>query len=292
MSTEIKPFYQGKVRDLYQPESSPDTMVIVASDRISAFDVIFREPYPDKGKILTGISNHWFHILEEQLEIPNHLIETDALLFPDEFQSKKKEWENRAVWVRRYNRIDFECVVRGYIIGSGWKEYQKSGSVCGIKLPQGLQQAQKLESAIFTPATKAEVGHDENVSFTYMADKIGEELSNKLQDLSVKIYNFAAAKLMEKGIILADTKFEFGLDEKGEIFLIDEVLTPDSSRFWDASEYKVGSSPASYDKQILRDYLETLDWDKTPPPPALPQEIIDRSLARYKEIESKILTIR
>ncbi len=292
MTSSPTPFYQGKVRDLYQPVEYPETMIIVASDRISAFDVIFREPYPGKGKILTRISNHWFSLLQRDLKIKNHLLETEASQFPREFGAMSESWQGRAVWVKKFKRVDFECVVRGYIIGSGWKEYQKAGAVCGIKLPAGLAQAQKLSEPIFTPATKAQEGHDENVSFDYMANEVGAGLAGKLRDLAIAIYSYAAKRLLEQGILLADTKFEFGQNENGEIFLIDEALTPDSSRFWEQATYQVGFSPASYDKQILRDYLETLDWNKTPPPPALPQEIIERSLAKYREIEGKILQIR
>ncbi len=289
-----KPFYQGKVRDLYEVPTRTDSMIIVASDRVSAFDVVFEQTFPGKGQVLTQISNHWFELIEKKqnLQVKNHLIETDAARFPDEFADQKQQWENRAVWVRKLNRVDFECVVRGYIIGSGWKEYQKTGKVCGIALPVGLKQAQKLDQPIFTPATKAEQGeHDENVSFEYMADKLGSDLAHRLKEKSIAIYEFAAQKLYHQGIILADTKFEFGLDEQGEIVLIDEVLTPDSSRFWDVVQYQEGMSPPSYDKQILRDYLETLDWDKTPPAPQLLQDIIDQSISKYREIEQKISCI-
>lgn len=289
----IKPFYQGKVRDLYEVPGDPNSMVIVASDRVSAFDVVFDQVFSDKGKVLTQISNHWFKLLAEKVElaIPNHIIETDINRFPEDLRQAAEDWQGRAVWVRKLRRVDFECVVRGYIVGSGWKEYQKQGSVCGVPLPDGLKQAQKLPEPIFTPATKAQTGHDENVSFDYMANEIGLDLAKMLKEKSLNIYNWAAKRLESQGILLADTKFEFGLDENGGIVLIDEVLTPDSSRFWGEEDYQTGMSPPSYDKQILRDYLETLDWDKTPPPPTLAQEIIDRSMAQYREIEQKILNI-
>lgn len=295
--SKIKPFYQGKVRDLYSPLDDQGSMIIVASDRISAFDVIFNELLSGKGKVLTRISNHWFNLIKNNLTLPdgksvqNHIIETDSKKFPQEFADFADDWQESAVWVKRLNRVDFECVVRGYIIGSGWKEYRENGRVCGIKLPQGFKMAQKLDSPIFTPATKAETGHDENVSFSVMSEGIGQELATTLRDLSMAIYSYAEKKLFEKGIILADTKFEFGLDEAGGIVLIDEVLTPDSSRFWDVDEYRPGKSPPSYDKQIIRDYLETTSWNKMPPPPSIPGEIIEKTMKRYQEIEGKITSI-
>jgi phosphoribosylaminoimidazole-succinocarboxamide synthase len=273
-------------------------MVIVASDRISAFDVIFKEKLTGKGQVLTRISNHWFELIQEAAKVwqkgkvNNHLLATDSINFPEEFKPFAGQWQGRAVWVRKLKRIDFECVVRGFLIGSGWKEYQKSNAVCGIALPSGLKMAQKLPEPIFTPATKSDSGHDENVSIEVMAKAIGKELAQNLKEISLGIYEFAARKMLSQGIILADTKFEFGLDTSGEIFLIDEVLTPDSSRFWDIHEYREGFSPPSYDKQILRDYLETTSWDKTPPPPAIPQDIIDKTMQKYREIEGKIQQIK
>ncbi|MDH5721401.1 MAG: phosphoribosylaminoimidazolesuccinocarboxamide synthase [Spirochaetia bacterium] len=285
---EKKPDYTGKVRDIYHLDNS---MLLVATDRISAFDVVFNEGIPDRGKILTRISNHWFHLLSE---FDNHILETDFNKFPEPFNKYPELFAERSVLVKKAERIDFECVVRGFLLGSGYKEYEKSGTVCGEKLPSGLSKGGRLPEPIFTPATKVDKGHDENVSFDYMRDKLGDELAGKLKDLSIKAYNTVYEKLYKNGILLADTKLEFGiLDNK--IILIDEIFTPDSSRFFKIDEYenavKTGENPPSFDKQIIRDYLETLDWNKNPPPPPLPEDIIEKSGKKYKEIEEIVLCI-
>jgi phosphoribosylaminoimidazole-succinocarboxamide synthase len=281
------PFYSGKVRDLYD---LGDKMVMVTTDRLSAFDVIFNEGVPDRGKILCTISNHWFHLIETK----NHLIETDVAKMPEPFCSHGDLLQGRTVLVKKCQRIDFECIVRGYLMGSAFKEYQETGKAVGIDLPPGLKSGSKLNHPAFTPSTKADSGHDINVSYEEMAKSLGTELAEKLKKASLDIFNFASQKLYEKGIILADTKFEFGILD-GEIVLIDEVLTPDSSRYWKITEYEDamdGSKPIpSMDKQIVRDYLNTLDWDKNPPPPAIPNEIIEKTKNKYMEIEKVILCI-
>jgi phosphoribosylaminoimidazole-succinocarboxamide synthase len=283
---ELKPLYKGKVRDIYEVDDG--SMLMVATDRISAFDVVFNEGIPEKGMVLTRVSNKWFSMINW---IPNHLISTTpSKELP--FLKDYPELEGRSVLVKRLKRLDVECVARGYLFGSAWKEYQKTGEVCGIQLPPGMQQAQPLPEPIFTPATKADSGHDENITAERCIEILGgQSLFEKIKTETLKIYKMAHDLLKEKGIVLSDTKFEFGLDEKGEIYLIDEVLTPDSSRFWDGGQYKIGTSPPNYDKQFIRDYLETLDWDKTPPPPPLPQEVIDKTIERYKAIEKIILDL-
>ena len=283
---ELKPLYKGKVRDIYQVDE--DSILMVATDRISAFDVVFNEGIPEKGVVLTRVSNKWFSMINW---IPNHLISTNpAEQLP--FLNNYPELDGRTVLVRRLKRLDVECVARGYLFGSAWKEYQKTGMVCGIELPPGMKQAQPLPEPIFTPATKAESGHDENITAQQCIELLGDEaLFNRLREETLKIYKMAHDLLKGKGIILSDTKFEFGLDEEGNLYLIDEVLTPDSSRFWDGTQYKVGTSPPNFDKQFIRDYLETLDWDKAPPPPPLPQEVIDKTIERYKAIEKIILQL-
>lgn len=286
-----EPFYRGKVRDLYA--AGPDAMVIVATDRVSAFDVVFDEPIPDKGRILTRISNRWFAALaaeraagHSELDFESHLIATELDEFPEEFRIEA--WRDRAVLVRKVERIDFECVVRGYLAGSGWKDYQKTGAVCGHALPAGLEQAQRLPAPIFTPATKAARGdHDENVSVAHMEASLGPELTRRLERASLAIYNFAAARMERAGIILCDTKFEFGR-VGDQLYLIDEVLTPDSSRYWDAASYRTGISPPGYDKQYIRDFLESTDWDKSPPPPPLPPAVLERTAELYRTIEGRI----
>jgi len=283
---ELKKLFSGKVRDVYQVDE--DHILLVATDRISAFDVVFKEGIPGKGQVLTRISNKWFGMIHQ---IPNHLISTR----PQEelpFLANYPELEDRTVLAKKLKRLDVECVARGYLFGSAWKEYQARGQVCGIKLPAGMKQAERLPRPIFTPATKAESGHDENIPFHECARIIGnEETANKIKEITLEIYSWAHNLLWDRGIILSDTKFEFGLDEEGSLYLIDEVLTPDSSRFWSQETYKVGTSPPNYDKQFIRDYLETLDWDKKPPAPPLPQEIIDKTIARYREIEEVILSL-
>lgn len=282
-----QPFYRGKVRDLY--DAGADRMVIVASDRLSAFDVVFPDPVPGKGRILTEVSSLWFSTLkksglEEKHDFSNHIIADRLEKFPEEL--RYAEWKDRAVLARRTTRIDFECVVRGYLAGSGWKEYQKNGSVCGIPLPHGLRQADRLPAPLFTPATKAEQGHDENVSFEFMRNSLGE-LAERLRAISIAIFEFASMQMERAGILLCDTKFEFGL-ENGRIVLIDEVLTPDSSRYWDQSTYAPGTSPAGFDKQFVRDYVESIGWNKEPPAPRLPGAVIEKTSALYKEIQRRI----
>jgi len=283
----MKLLSRGKVRDIFDIDDQH--MLIVTSDRLSAFDVVLPQPIPGKGEVLTRVANFWFDRVRDIL--PNHL--TDIPLqqvVPDAAQ--REALGDRAIVVRKLKPLPIEAIVRGYIIGSGWKDYQKTGKVCGIQLPEGLRQADKLPEAIFTPSSKAEVGdHDENISFQQMENLIGSEMAEKVREVSLRIYRECADYALEKGIIIADTKFEFGLDENGELYLIDEVLTPDSSRFWPADQYQPGISPPSFDKQFVRDYLETLDWDKTPPGPVLPDEVIEKTAAKYREAE-RILTGR
>ena len=268
---------KGKVRDIYAVGA--DKMLIVTSDRLSAFDVVLSDPIPDKGRVLNEMANFWFGKLGHI--VPNQLtgIDTESVVAENE----KPEVRGRSVVVKKLKPLPIEAVVRGYIIGSGWKDYQKTGKVCGLSLPKGLQQAQKLPEPIFTPATKAETGHDENISFDQAAKLIGRPMAEKVRDISIRLYKEASEFAATKGIIIADTKFEFGLDSQNNIVLIDEVLTADSSRFWPADSYKVGMSPPSYDKQYVRDYLETLDWDKTPPAPKLPGEVIAKTSEKYRE---------
>ncbi len=268
---------KGKVRDIYAVGS--DKMLIVTSDRLSAFDVVLSDPIPDKGRVLNEMANFWFGKLGHI--VPNQLTGVDPESVVS--SSEKSQVQGRAVVVKKLKPLPIEAVVRGYIIGSGWKDYQKTGKVCGIELPKGLQQAQKLPEPIFTPATKAETGHDENISFEEAAKLVGKDVAARVRDISIRLYKEASEYAAKKGIIIADTKFEFGLDSKDQIVLIDEVLTADSSRFWPADSYKVGISPPSFDKQYVRDYLETLDWDKTPPAPKLPAEVIRKTSEKYRE---------
>lgn len=278
---QLKLLSRGKVRDIYEVDA--DHLLIVTTDRLSAFDVVLPQAIPGKGEVLTRVANFWFDRTQHLL--PNHI--SDMRLeevIPD--QEQRKQLGDRAIVVRRLKPLPVEAIVRGYLIGSGWKDYQKTGAVCGIRLPAGLQQADKLPEVIYTPSTKAAVGdHDENISFEETVKLLGQELAEKVRDFSIKVYTEAAEYAREKGIIIADTKFEFGLDEKGEIFLIDEALTPDSSRFWPADKYRPGISPPSYDKQFVRDYLETLDWDKQEPGPEMPQEIVQKTADKYREAE-------
>ena len=268
---------QGKVRDIYAVGA--DKMLIVTSDRLSAFDVVLDDPIPDKGCVLNQMADFWFGKLGHI--VPNQLTGIDPESVVAE--SEKPQVRGRAVVVKKLKPLPIEAVVRGYLIGSGWKDYQATGKVCGIALPKGLKQAAKLPEPIFTPATKAAEGHDENISFQQAESLIGKEVAAKVRDISIRLYREASEYAAQKGIIIADTKFEFGLDEKGRLVLIDEVLTADSSRFWPADSYREGISPPSYDKQYVRDYLETLDWDKTPPAPRLPPEVIARTSAKYRE---------
>jgi len=277
-------FHQGKVRDTYVVDD--EHFLMVTSDRISAFDVIMNEAVESKGKILSRVSNFWFHKIESIIK--NHL--TDI---PPESVVKDHEIsliKDRSVVVKRLQPIPVEAIVRGYLIGSGWRDYQSSGSVSGITLPQNLEQAEKLAQPIFTPSTKAAVGdHDENISFDQMVNLIGEDRAQNIKDKSIEIYNFARDYALDRGIIIADTKFEFGLDNQGNLILMDEILTPDSSRFWDANLYKVGTSPQSFDKQFLRDWLESIDWNKQPPPPPLPSDIIEMTKQKYQHVEYLLL---
>jgi len=275
---------RGKVRDVYEVA---DKLLIVATDRVSAFDVIMADPIPGKGQILTQISAYWFQAMEDV--IPNHLISTDVDAYPSPCQQYKAELEGRSMLVERTEPLPVECVARGYLSGSGWKEYQESGKVCGITLPAGLFESAKLPEPIFTPATKEELGdHDINITFEEMVERIGKDLSERLRETTLAIYERAGRMAEEKGIIIADTKLEFGL-RNGAVILIDELLTPDSSRFWPAAEYKPGGPQHAFDKQFLRDYLLTLDWDKSPPPPPLPEEIVAKTRERYEEALRRIV---
>jgi len=270
---------RGKVRDIYEVDEKH--LLIVTTDRLSAFDVILPTPIPGKGRVLTEVSNFWFHRTEGL--IPNQLSDlTLEQVLPD--ASEREPVAGQAIVVRKLKPLPVEAIVRGYLIGSGWKDYQKTGAVCGIKLPEGLQLADKLPEPIYTPSTKADVGeHDENIDFDATVKLLGQEMAEKVRDTSLRLYSEAAAYALERGIIIADTKFEFGVDEQGTLTLIDEALTPDSSRFWPADTYKPGTSPASFDKQYVRDYLETLDWDKTAPGPELPPEVAQKTADKYQE---------
>ena len=269
---------RGKVRDNYAV--GDDKMLIVTSDRLSAFDVILPDPIPGKGEVLTSVANFWFGKLASI--IPNQLtgIDPESVVAPDE----REQVRDRAIVVKRLKPLPIEAVVRGYLIGSGWKDYQATGKVCGIPLPVGLSMAQQLPTPLFTPSTKAELGtHDENIDFATVEKTIGAGLAAQVRDSAIRLYKQASDYARTRGIIIADTKFEFGLDSAGKLYLIDEVLTPDSSRFWPADTYKVGESPASFDKQFVRDYLETLDWNKQAPGPKLPPEILEKTSAKYRE---------
>ena len=273
--------HQGKVRDIYDIDSQ--YMLIVATDRLSAFDVIFEQPIASKGKILTEIANFWFDKTKHIVQ--NHLtkIKLEEVLTAKEAETLS----GRAIVVKKLKPLPVEAVVRGYLIGSGWKEYQESQSVCGIALPEDLRLASRLEKPIFTPSSKAAVGeHDANISFEEVEGIIGADLAKEMKEVSLEIYRFASKLAIEKGIIIADTKFEFGLDSNDQLTLMDEVLTPDSSRFWSLSDYTLGISPKSFDKQIIRDYLETLDWNKAPPAPEIPQKIMHQAANKYMEIQS------
>jgi phosphoribosylaminoimidazole-succinocarboxamide synthase len=275
---ELTLFKRGKVRDVYEVE---DKLLIVATDRVSAFDVIMADPIPGKGRILTEISTAWFRAMEEV--VPNHLISTHVETYPPPCDGYAADLEGRSMLVQRTEPVPIECVARGYLSGSGWKEYQESGKICGIKLPAGLVESAQLPEPIFTPATKEEVGdHDINITFEEMVKRIGKDLSEQLREITLTIYERASRMAEAKGIIIADTKLEFGLLD-GKVILIDELLTPDSSRFWPADEYKPGGAQHAFDKQFLRDYLLTLDWDKSPPPPPLPADIVAKTRERYKE---------
>jgi phosphoribosylaminoimidazole-succinocarboxamide synthase len=275
------PAKSGKVREVFD---LGDRLAIVATDRISAFDWIMPTGIPGKGILLTAMTRFWL----DHLDIPNHLISMDVAALPPAFQPSAAELAGRTMIVKKARVVPFECVARGYLAGSGWKEYQKSGTVCGIPLPSGLKECEKLPNPIFTPATKAESGHDINVGFEELAEAVGRDLAADLRDRTLDVYNRAAEYAEFRGIILADTKLEWGQLPDGEVILIDEVLTPDSSRFWPAETYRPGGSPPSFDKQYLRDWLETTGWDKSSPPPELPAEIVERTAAKYREAMERL----
>lgn len=282
---EAKKLFSGKVRDVYNVDR--EHLLIISTDRISAFDHVFPNGIPGKGVILNTISNLWFNNVKF---IQNHIVETDHTRFPRPFRDYPEQVKDRAVLVKKAKRIDFECVARGYLIGSGWKDYENNGVVCGIQLPPGLRMAEELPAPLFTPATKAKSGHDANVPIESMRKKLGSDVADRLGELTLQIYEFAREKLKNAGILLADTKFEFGFSGN-EIVLIDEILTPDSSRFWDAEHYAIGTSPVSYDKQYIRDYLETTAWDKNSPPPPLPDEIVLKTQEKYSEMLDRVRSI-
>lgn len=278
----MKKISSGKVREIY--EVADDKLLLVVSDRISAFDYILPSPVPEKGKILNQISAFWFDFIKDI--IPNHVISTDLKDFPEEFQTE--EFEGRSMLVKKLKMIPVECIVRGYITGSGWKNYKQDGTVCGIKLPEGLQESQKLPEPIFTPTTKASEGHDENISFEEVCHLIGNDLAEKLRKKTIEVYSKCAAYASTKGVIIADTKFEFGIDENGELVIGDEVLTPDSSRFWPANDYEIGRSQKSFDKQYIRDWIKSTGYDPESGTP-IPDDVIATTVNKYKEAY-KILT--
>ena len=273
----FKPFGKGKVRDTYD---LGDKLLMVTTDRLSAFDVVLPNGIPYKGQVLTQLSTFWFR--ETEQIIPNHLITTSLNEYPPELRAHRNQLAGRSMLIKKAHRINFECVVRGYLAGSAWKEYQQTGMVCGIKLPRGLREADQLPEPIFTPATKAEEGHDLNISLEEMKNRIGEDLGQALADTSLAIFTYAAKLALDKGIIIADTKMEFGLLNH-QLILIDELLTPDSSRFWAVGDYAPGQSPPSFDKQFVRDYLERIGWNKQPPAPELPPDVIEGTSQRYRE---------
>ncbi len=270
--------HRGKVRDIYAV--GDDKMLVIQTDRLSAFDVVLEDPIPGKGRILTELSNFWFAKFGQLM--PNHMtdIDPESVVAPEE----RDQVKGRAIVVRKLSPLPIEAIVRGYLIGTGWKEYRQTGTVCGIRLPEGLQEAQKLPEVIFTPSTKAEAGeHDQNISFEKMKEIVGADVAEKVRDLAITLYREAAEFAATKGIVIADTKFEFGLDDTGNVYLIDEILTPDSSRFWPASSYRVGMSPPSFDKQYVRDWLDSQPWDKKAPAPRLPEEVAAKTVEKYNE---------
>jgi phosphoribosylaminoimidazole-succinocarboxamide synthase len=271
------PIHRGKVRDIYD---LGDRLLLVASDRVSAFDVILPRKITDKGRLLTAISAFWF--AQTESVVPNHLISTDPADFPEPFRSAE-ELRGRSMLVRKAQRVDIECVVRGYIAGSAWKEYRETGSACGYELPAGLTKGARLTEPLFTPTTKEDEGHDQPISFARMKEIVGDDLAERLRDVSTRVYEHGHRVAEERGFLLADTKFEFGFVD-GELVLIDEVLTPDSSRYWRAEDHTPGQPPESWDKQVIRDYLETLDWNKQPPAPDLPAEIVAKARERYLDV--------
>ena len=277
----MKKISSGKVREIYEVDD--DKLMLVVSDRISAFDVILPNEVPDKGKVLNKISEFWFDNTKDFVK--NHVISSDLSEFPEEFQ--KEEFKDRSMLVKKLKMLPIECIVRGYITGSGWKSYKENGTVCGIELPEGLQESEKLPEPIFTPSTKAAEGHDENISFEQTVELIGEDLANKVKNVAIEIYSKCAEYAATKGIIIADTKFEFGLDENGDLVLGDEVLTPDSSRFWPASTYEVGHGQKSFDKQYMRDWLKQTNWDASNPTP-IPDDVINTTRAKYIEAYERL----
>jgi phosphoribosylaminoimidazole-succinocarboxamide synthase len=274
---------QGKVRDLYP---AGEDLLMVASDRISAFDVVLPTPIPGKGQVLTGLSLYWFDLLQSL--VPNHVLTADVGAFPAPFTGRYDELAGRAMLVRRAQVVPVECVARGYITGSGWKDYQKTGAVCGITLPSGLVESQRLPEPIFTPTTKAATGHDMPLTFDETASQVGADQAARLRELTLALYERAAEHARERGIILADTKFEFGIVDGAELILVDEALTPDSSRFWPADEYEPGHGQPSFDKQYVRDWLDASGWDHEPPPPEIPDDIVSQTRARYVEAYERI----
>lgn len=279
---DLKLFRRGKVRDVYDLS---DKLLVVSTDRISCFDVVLEDGIPYKGKVLTALSCFWFEMINDIMQ--HHLITADVSKYPEHVLKYKDQLQGRSMLVKKTKSLPVECIVRGYISGSGWKEYRQNRSICGIKLPDGLKESDKLAEPIFTPSTKADEGHDQNVSVGIIENLIGKDTTKRLKDLSIAVYERASEYALTKGIIIADTKFEFGiLDE--EIILIDEVLTPDSSRFWPSSGYEPGRPQASFDKQFVRDYLETLDWGKTAPAPRLPSEIIDKTSSKYLDAYKRL----
>lgn len=285
---ELKLLHRGKVRDMYEIPGHPDKLLMVATDRISAYDVVMDEPIPGKGKVLTQISLFWFQYLGDLVE--NHLISANIDEFPEVCHQYRDQFEGRSMLVKRTEVVPIECIVRGYISGSFWKAYQKSTTVCGFELPEKMLESDQFPAPLFTPSTKAEQGlHDENISMAQMKEIVGAELAEKMAAVSIGLYKKASEYARTKGIIIADTKFELGLDKDKNLILIDEVLTPDSSRFWPEDEYTPGKRQPSFDKQFLRDYLSTLDWDKQPPAPELPAEILEKTGERYAEAQQKLI---
>jgi len=280
---DLPVFIKGKVRDVYKV--GEDKLLMIATDRISAFDVVFDDLIPDKGRVLNGISEFWFDFCKDI--IGNHLITTDVSEYPMGLSKFKEELQGRSMLVKKVEMIEVECIVRGYLEGSGLKDYKATGEISGIKLPEGLKQADKLPEPIFTPSTKAKEGHDMNVSFEYIKEQIGENLASAIKEKSISLYKKAEEYALSKGIILADTKFEFGILD-GQLVIADEMFTPDSSRFWELSDYEPGRPQKSFDKQYLREYLESLDWDKTPPAPRLPKEVIEKTRAKYIEAYERL----
>lgn len=280
----LKLLHRGKVRDLYEME---DKLLMVASDRISAFDVVMNDPIPDKGAVLTSLSLFWFDYLKDVL--PNHLISSDPAEFPAACAPYRQELAGRGLLVKKAKPLPVECIVRGYLSGSFWSAYKKDTTVCGVKLQAGMRESEKFPEPLFTPSTKAALGaHDENISLAEMAEMLGPDLTGRVREACLALYRKAADYALGRGIIIADTKFELGMDAEGQLILIDEVLTPDSSRFWPFDQYRPGSGQPSFDKQFLRDYLSSLDWPKSPPPPPLPAEIVEKTAARYREALERI----